>query len=44
MSDESLFPDLSQTIQKALTRTRSLCPEPKGLWQASLNWCLADVM
>lgn len=44
MGDESLFPDLSDTIFQALSRTRQLCPTPEGLWQASLNWCLDDVM
>lgn len=44
MNDEDLFPDISQTIHQALLRTRELCPEPRGLWQASLQWSLDDVM
>lgn len=44
MADEDLFPDISATIEQALRRTRQRCPAPQELWQASLAWCLEDVM
>ena len=44
MAEQDLFPDISATIERALSRTRQRCAEPKELWQNSLAWCLEDVM
>ncbi|MDP5168688.1 MAG: amino acid dehydrogenase [Bacteroidia bacterium] len=43
LDDEAIFQDVSQTILKALRRTREALPTTTGWWQASLDWVLQDL-
>ena len=44
LDDEAIFQDVSQTILKALRRTREAAPGLHHWWQASLDWVLQDIM
>lgn len=44
LEDEAIFQDVSQTILKALRRTREISPGNSRWWQTSLDWVLQDIM
>ena len=44
LEDEDIFTDISETIEKAMRRTRQRTAEKVGLWQQSLNWVLEDLL
>lgn len=44
IDDEDIFTDVSDTIERAMRKTRQRSAEPKKLWQNSLQWVLEDLM
>lgn len=44
MEDEAIFTDISDTIERALRKTRQRSVDPKKLWQHSFAWVLEDLM
>ena len=44
MEDEAIFTDISDTIERALRKTRQRSVDPKKLWQHSFAWVLEDLI
>ncbi|MEL6844464.1 MAG: Glu/Leu/Phe/Val dehydrogenase dimerization domain-containing protein, partial [Bacteroidota bacterium] len=44
MEDEAIFTDISDTIERALRKTRQRTQHATKLWQHSLSWVLEDLL
>ena len=44
ITDEAIFQDVSRVIEQALSRTRTLSPEPTGLAQRAFELALRQLV